>query len=64
MRGFINMLLDGAIAYYLRDNPEAEVIIIGMETRDKPIIIAASGKLTQKDVEKIIKLAAMTSLER
>lgn len=64
MRGFINMLLNGAIALYLRDNPEAEVIIIGMETRDKPIIIAASGKLTQKDVEKVIKLAAMTSLQR
>lgn len=58
------MLLDGAVRSYLNHNPSAEIILIGMESRDKPIVIAASGKLDPKDVEKVIKLAAMTSLQR
>jgi hypothetical protein len=46
------------------DRNGGEIVIIGMESREKPIVIAAVGGLAPKDVEKLIKLAAMTKLER
>jgi hypothetical protein len=64
VKPFINTLIDGPIARYLQDNPMAEIVIIGMDTPARPIVIAATGKLEIKDVEKLIKLAAMTSLQR
>jgi hypothetical protein len=64
VKSFMNTLIDGPIARYLQDNPMGEIVIIGMDSPDRPITIAASGKLEIKDVEKLIKLAAMTSLQR
>jgi hypothetical protein len=64
VREFMNTMIDGPIARFLNDNPKAEIVIIGMDNPNRPITIAASGKLEAKDVEKLIKLAAMTSLRR
>lgn len=65
--GAIRAAMQQFITSHARDAVDidgGEIIVIGVEGRDKPLIITFVGKYEPKDVEKILKLAGMTSLER